>query len=223
MASGREKATGTQQRLLEAACVQFAEKGFHEATIAEICEQAGANIAAVNYHFGDKATLYTEAWKLTFQRSIAAHPPDGGVPPEAPADQRLRGKIQAIMERICDPNCHEFEIVHKEMANPTGLLTEAMLECIEPIRQCFIDLVRELLGVGASDQQILLCQMSIKAQCFDLLMHRRHGPHGKTPFPPGPWSPDLAIPALAAHVTRFSLAGIREIKRQIAESESTHE
>ena len=43
MASGREKATGTQQRLLEAACVQFAEKGFHEATIAEICEQAGAN------------------------------------------------------------------------------------------------------------------------------------------------------------------------------------
>ncbi len=86
MHSESKRSRDTCQRLLDAACAVFAEKGYHEATIAEICEKAGANIAAVNYHFGGKETLYVRAWKLAFERSLAAHPPDGGVPPEAPPE-----------------------------------------------------------------------------------------------------------------------------------------
>ena len=48
----------TKAKLLEAAGEEFADKGFEKATIRGICELAGANIAAVNYHFGDKEQLY---------------------------------------------------------------------------------------------------------------------------------------------------------------------
>jgi AcrR family transcriptional regulator len=74
--------SATQADLLDAACRTFAEKGYRDATIAEICQRAGANIAAVNYYFRDKETLYVEAWRLAFKRSLEAHPPDGGVPPD---------------------------------------------------------------------------------------------------------------------------------------------
>src|SRR3954452_24644679 len=51
----------TKSRLLEAAGAEFAEKGFDAARVRSICERAGANLAAVNYHFGDKEQLYLAA------------------------------------------------------------------------------------------------------------------------------------------------------------------
>jgi len=74
----------------------------------------------VNYYFRDKEKLYVEAWRVASERSLSAHPPDGGVPPEAPAEERLRGRILAVMQRLGDESNCEFEIMHRELANPTG-------------------------------------------------------------------------------------------------------
>ncbi len=50
-------ARSTRSDLLDAAAELFAAHGYHQTTHAEICERAGANIAAINYHFGDKEHL----------------------------------------------------------------------------------------------------------------------------------------------------------------------
>ena len=205
-----KKPGGTRDQLLESAILVFAEKSFRDATVAEICDLAKANIAAVNYHFGNKETLYVEAWRLAFQRSIEAYPPDGGVPQEAFAEERLRGRVLALMQRIADPETYEFEIIHREMSNPTGLLQVVMHEAILPLQEAFAKLIRELLGPAASEEDVQLCQMSILGQCMHPMMHhRRHHrfPAKDTPKPP---LPDIDM--VADHIVRFSLAGIREIR-----------
>jgi AcrR family transcriptional regulator len=210
----------TRERLLESACEVFAKKGYRDATIADISERAGTNIAAVNYHFGDKKTLYVEAWRLAFHKSLEAYPPDGGISSDAPAEERFRGRIFAAMQRFAYSKNYEFEIMSKELATPTGLLAEVMRESVEPLRCEFGSIVRELLGEHASEQQAQLCRMSVMAQCFNLMFHQQHrkslAEAGiKTDLP----DDNLKIEEIADHITRFSLAGIREIRRQIETGE----
>jgi TetR/AcrR family transcriptional regulator, regulator of cefoperazone and chloramphenicol sensitivity len=67
--------TKTRERLLANAYRLFAEKGYQNTTIAEICERAETNIASVNYHFRDKANVYLEAWRHAFQEDVLISKP----------------------------------------------------------------------------------------------------------------------------------------------------
>jgi hypothetical protein len=107
-------------------------------------------------------------------------------------------------------------MMHKELANPTGLLTDVIRKSIEPLQEGLRSIVRELLGKSATEEQVLLCQRSIKAQCFDPMGCQRH--HKKIEktgirFEMTPLK--FPVETIAKHITRFSLAGIREVRRQI--------
>ena len=223
MGSKHTTCGGTRESLLKAACEVFAEKGYRDARVADICRRADANIAAINYHFGGKESLYAMAWQQAFQESLKAHPFDGGVPADAPPEQRLYGQIASFVRRITDPASREFDIVQRELANPTGLLGEVMQKCIQPIRRQMKRIVRELLGERASDRQVQLCQMSIMAQCLHVMMRRRHRDvSGGSKRATGPPFLKFSVTALTEHIVRFSLAGIREMRRQIESGESDH-
>lgn len=221
MPINRSDGVETRSRLLKSAGAIFADKGFRDATTADICRMAKANIAAVNYHFGCKDRLYVEAWRHAFERSLAALPPDGGVPIEAPAEERLRGQIVALVRRIMDPDNLDFDIGLREMAQPTGLLAEVMRRSIDPLRRALQDVVREIIGPRATDLQVRLCETSIHAQCFSpLTLYRRRSHRGHVKlFGPEPLA--LNSDALADHIFRFSLAGIHEVRRVLAASRNT--
>ncbi len=216
MKSTKKQERDTQSRLLDSACEVFARKGYRDATLAEICERAGANIAAANYYFRDKETLYAQAWRLSFQRSLETYPASGGVSPDAPPEERLRGRILSILQRVHDPKSYEFDIIYNELLHPTGLLAEVMRESVEPIRHGLFTLTQELLGEHATDTQIQLCHMSIRSQCFDLILRkRRQKLHPEIEANSIHPYLDVDIETLAGHILNFCLAGIREMRMQI--------
>lgn len=207
----REGSLRTRKSLLDAACDIFAQKGFRDTTIAEISRLAGTNIAAVNYHFRNKETLYIEAWRCAFVESLQAHPLDGGMNDSAPVEERLRAHVRATIGRLADKNNKEFWFVQREFANPTGLLEEVMREEITPIREKTENLVRELLGAHVSDQEVFFCETSIISQCVNpIVVGNRLS--GKDKNQTGhPKVKD--IKAYTDHVIKFSLAGIKAVRK----------
>jgi TetR/AcrR family transcriptional regulator, regulator of cefoperazone and chloramphenicol sensitivity len=206
MVAKRKRSTETQLGLLEAAGLVFAEKGYRDATVEEICRRAHANIAAVNYHFGTKEKLYAAAWRHTFAKSLRSHPPGGGVDESAPPEERLRGAVTALLHRIADEDNQEFLIVIKERANPTGLLNEVMRKDLQPQFMRLEKSVRELLGAAALEQRVRFCTMSIISQCLDGGMLSRASAEKWRGKDAPPAIED--VDAFAAHVLGFSLAGI---------------
>jgi AcrR family transcriptional regulator len=68
----REAGQRTRERLLAAALDQIAERGQEGITLREITENAGANVAAVSYHFGSLKTLCDTAIELALERYLDA-------------------------------------------------------------------------------------------------------------------------------------------------------
>lgn len=207
----KTKSEKTRDRLLKAASRIFAEKGFQDATIADICEQAQTNIAAVNYHFRDKESLYLESWRFAFNRELSQYPPDAGLAADASAEHRLAVRIKSMVYRMADDSSYSFAIIHKEMAQPTRLLADILEKEINPQRTQMLVLLKECLGQAASDQQIQYCHASIMGQCFQLLRLK----HMQAARPYRRSVSDLSdIKAFAEHVVQFSLAGIQAIRSQ---------
>ena len=89
----------TRDRILEAACREFAALGFRETTIAAICRSAGANIASVNYYFGSKEKLYEAVWEYADRRTREIYPAEE---PDGNPEEWLRHYIRDLFLMIFD-------------------------------------------------------------------------------------------------------------------------
>lgn len=200
----REDGKVTRNRVLNAACEVFAEKGYRNAKVAEICRRAGANVAAVNYYFGDKATLYAEAWQHAFNEYAM---PESFVPAHTSPDDQLRNYIHSLIQNFMEKGLQGYftRLYLMELANPTGLIQDSWRDIIEPRRQKLIGIIRKILEVETNEETVLFCELSIVSQCRALLTINR----GDLEYLLGqPLSPNL-IKRLADHITCFSLAGIK--------------
>src|SRR6266700_4047558 len=155
----------TQQRVLEAAEQVFAEKGFKAASIREISKKARANVAAINYYFGDKERLYIEAVKYAHRACTEGEPfPEWA--PGTPAVQKLRDFIRVMAARMLSPlSLASTQLMMREMARPTAACVEVVNEYIQPMAYILGGILKELLP-AASEQKIYLVAFSIVGQCL---------------------------------------------------------
>jgi AcrR family transcriptional regulator len=199
----------TRQHLLEAAADVFARVGFHAATVREICQLAGANIAAVNYHFGDKEKLYHAVLKMTHENALSKYPPDFGLTPGATPEQRLRAFVHSFLLRIFSdgPAAQHGKLMAREMIEPTGALDNIVKESIRPMSKVLKSIVEELMRRKVDKQTVELCSMSIVSQ---VLFYHTCRPVVQRLFPEMKFTP-ATLEKLAGHITQFSLAALKQM------------
>jgi AcrR family transcriptional regulator len=195
----------TRLRLLNAAGRVFAEKGFRAATVREICSVAGANVAAVNYHFGDKERLYLEVLRYSHACAMRKHPPE--LPADRTPEERLRVFITTFLGRVFDggqPAWHE-KLMSREMVEPTRALDELVRQEIQPRYRQLGEVVRGIIGKNADDKLVRHCGQSVISQCV-FYYHAR--PMLQRLDPPMQFDP-ATVEERAEYIFQFSLAAMR--------------
>jgi AcrR family transcriptional regulator len=206
-----EESNGTEQRLLDAAGEIFAEFGYRASTVRQICEKAGANVAAVNYYFGDKEQLYLAVLRSVPSAYAEKYPSQSGLTVGASAAEQLRAYVQSLLHRVFDPGRPGWhsKIIAREMVEPTHALDSLLEEVARPLHRELAGIVRQLLGAAARDDDVRLCALSIMGQC----VYYHHARTVLTRLYPEQSDNPQDVARLVDHITGFSLAAINELAR----------
>nr|WP_315478461.1 CerR family C-terminal domain-containing protein [uncultured Rhodoferax sp.] len=148
-------------RLLDAALVLFAEKGFAKTSTREIALAAQVNVASISYYFGDKAGLYRAVF--TDPRSNPSVEPASIDHP----DQSLADSLRAMLDTFTEPmkngvamqNCMKLHI--REMLEPTGLWQAEIDDNIKPAHMALVQMLCRHLGVTQADDDVHRLAFSI--------------------------------------------------------------
>jgi AcrR family transcriptional regulator len=198
----------TRERLLKAAAQLFADRGFKKVTVRDICRAARANVAAVNYHFGDKTGLYREVLQLAIDTMRATTDAARAAGAGLPADERLRRYINVSLCRAMRSGNATWisRLINREMSDPTPTLDAIVDQAIRPRVEDLSAMIAEILGCAPDDPRVSQCVASIHAQWML--------------FVPNPIASRFRAKLqlrtddaakLADHITTFSLAGIHAL------------
>ncbi|HZN69776.1 MAG TPA: CerR family C-terminal domain-containing protein [Tepidisphaeraceae bacterium] len=204
----------TRDRLLQAAGEVFAAVGFRRATVREICKLAGANVAAVNYHFGDKEGLYAATVHYahlcaTRHDAVAAAVAARDVPPE----RRLHAFVRTFFLGILEdgrPAWHA-KLMAREIAEPTAVLDEIAQQTVRPRLATLSAIIREIVGPAAPQALVHRCARSVVGQ---ILFYHFARPMLERVFPDEPLNASR-VDELADHVTGFCLHALRGIAKDL--------
>ena len=198
----------TKAALLEAAGPVFARVGFQAATVQEICDRAGANIAAVNYHFGDKMALYQEILRRAHESTTEARK-RVGLSDKFPPHARLQFFIHAFLEHLFgegQPSWFARVIAH-EMAAPTPALTQLIETEARPGFERLKKIVSDIILRPVNDEEVILCANSVMGQC----LHYFHSRQVVAELWPGLEMTSGRVNQIADHVAQFSLLALAQI------------
>ena len=201
----------TRHRLLNAAGQVFAEKGFRGATIREICDRAGANIASVNYYFHDKEELYRLVLDYAHSRVgehvLHAVRDVSDAAPEEKLRAFVRAHLLSLLGTDGPPNWFST-LVTREMIEPTHLQRDMVENEIRPRFEVLTGIIGEILGPLATAEQLRHCALSVVSQS---VFYKLASPVIRVLQPQQSYSSaDLEV--LADHIAEFSVAGIRNVR-----------
>lgn len=201
--------TRTRETLLRVALRHFSEKGYRTTRTQEICREAGANMAAVNYHFGGKEDLYKAVWDRALDIAIREEEP--GLRLSADADREwLYRYVHACVTTVFNTGRGGTlrKLMASEIADPSPVSEEVLASHVVPHRAELTERLRRLLGPDVTDDQIGCCVFAINAQFSALAVNRavrRSLFRGDTPTPE-------EAEQIARELCAFVIGGIRAIR-----------
>jgi AcrR family transcriptional regulator len=193
-------------RLLQVAVEVFAECGFREATVREICSRANVNVASINYYFRSKEALYAQALAFAFREANRLYPQDSIFDKSLTPEQRLTLFIGNFLHKLLDDSHLGLysKLIAREIADPTKALDEIIETAIIPQFSLLAEIIQQILGAAADKMMVKRCLLSIFGQCLMF----KHSRSIIDRLYPELIEDKSAVQASAEHIAQFSLAAL---------------
>ena len=167
MTTGPSKGTqsDTRTRLLRTSLSTFAHRDFEAVGVREIVDQAGANVAAISYHFGGKQGLYLATAEFLADTLYSELGPtfarirsDAENADPSTAGRLLDEMIHRLVQRlILDPLSDDAAgFILREQHRPTDAFDILFEKLMLPIQQTYQLLVSRIIGDGTADERRLI-------------------------------------------------------------------
>lgn len=199
-----------KNKILEVASEIFAEKGYQNTTIRDICQKADIYQLSINYHFGSKENLFKEVLYETYMATgeIELLEKIKNYPPEQQLEEIIRTRLHSIFDK--GNRGQYFKIIAKEMSNNYDLIVEIMCDRLKnylgTVRSVFAALGNNKLNDFELNYCVYLLISHISAFCI-------HDCAVQVLFNTKEPSDDQ-LEAFTQHVKKFILAGVNKIKEE---------
>ncbi len=163
----------TREALLYHATDVFAENGYELASVRDITSRAGANLAAVNYHFGGKEGLYREVLSLALAALSEASLLDDEALDGATREEAVRLFIRrqvAPLLRYAELSRY-LRIFAREALSPTRIYSTFLAEEKLPALAQAERIVRRFCAADASRAEILIAAIWLSQQAAPFIRH----------------------------------------------------
>jgi AcrR family transcriptional regulator len=202
----KASADDPKERILTAAGSEFAERGFESTTIRDICLAAGVNLAAVNYYFGDKQSLYMQTVREAHRRLVAQVPLPQW-PATTPPRVKLRDFVGNVLERMLGFGRPRWQtrLMLREVLHPTDACRELAEDYLRPQFTLLVSILDELADGQLPQPQLRRIAMGIVGQMF---IYRAAGDVVGMLVPEDEREALHTPQPLADHITRCALAAL---------------
>ena len=200
----------TRTRILAAALEHFGRYGFAGASVRAICESAGANGAAINYHFRSKEQLYLAVFRRLFEDFglPLTRLPDG-VHDAASWSAAVEEWVVTVLGWMVSddpPHCWSTRLFTHERHTPSSALPFLIEHCFRPVRDSLDRLVRMGLPADADEATVTIWSTSILGQVT--IFADRQPPWDRQIIPTGIGRSEWQA-AMACHIVEGILSRLR--------------
>ena len=214
--SNNHKYELTRDRLLDEAEELFAQKGYHAVSVREITKAAESNLAAVNYHFGNKQNLYLEVFRSrwlprasqiqqSFRQSLQNN--------ERPTpDMVVQSFAHAFLEgpMSTDERTRHLKLISGELTQPTEAFELVVEQVFRPLFGKLLEDLRKVMPESTDENKMVLNVFSI----LSMVLYFNFARPLITRFVGSSAGPDLET-RLVDHIVQFSLNGVDTGKEEV--------
>lgn len=159
----------TKEKILLAAAEEFSTNGYQATTTRNICNRAGVNIAAINYHFSSKEMLYKRVVDYLFEHTPRKKVPKIALKTEKEWQEAIFSWVLDILTSVTNSSSlsqWKNKILFREMFDPSEHFPEFFEKYFEPYFVPIEYYVSCGIPEDTSKEQVYVIIFSLLSQCL---------------------------------------------------------